>query len=65
MYIASDLHKKAYTDEFFKFLPKGFIMKGFGKISKVNNLPKTKIVAPHVKLTKNGSKLIKPYARSK
>jgi len=40
-------------------------MKGFGKISKVNNLPKTKIVAPHVKLTKKGSKLIKPYARSK
>ena len=40
-------------------------MKGFGKISKVNNLLKTKIIAPHVKITPKGSKLIKPYARSK
>jgi len=44
---------------------KGVYMKGFGKISKVNNLPKTKIIVPHVKGTKRGIKLIKSYARSK
>ncbi len=38
LYIANDLYKKAYIDTFFKFLPNDF-MKGFGKISKVNNPP--------------------------
>ena len=40
-------------------------MYGFAKKSKVNGLPRTKIVAPHVKKTKTGYKTIKPYARSK
>lgn len=40
-------------------------IKNFGKRSKVNGLPKIKIVSPHVKITKRGAKLVKPYARSK
>lgn len=40
-------------------------MNGFGKRSKVNNLPRTKIVQPHLKKTSKGIKVIKPYARSK
>jgi hypothetical protein len=41
------------------------VYKNFGKPSKINGLPKTNIIAPHVKRTKRGTKLVKPYVRSK
>jgi hypothetical protein len=38
---------------------------GLGKRSKVNGLPKTKIVGGHVKKTSKGYTHVNPYARSK
>lgn len=40
-------------------------MKNFGKLSKKNNLPKTKIIRSHIKKTSKGIKFIKQYPRSK
>lgn len=40
-------------------------MTNLGKPSCVNGLPKLKIIAPHVKKTVKGYKVIKPYPRSK
>ncbi len=38
---------------------------GYGKPSKVNGLPKTKITSGHVKRTNKGYTYVNPYARSK
>lgn len=38
---------------------------GFGKISKVSRLPRTKIVSGHIKRTKRGIVFVNPNARSK
>ena len=38
---------------------------GYGKPSKVNGLPKTKITSGHVKKTSKGYTHVNPYARSK
>ena len=38
---------------------------GFGKPSKVNGLPKTKITSGHVKKNSKGYTYVNPYARSK
>lgn len=38
---------------------------GYGKRSKVNGLPKTKITSGHVKRTSKGYTYVNPYARSK
>lgn len=38
---------------------------GFGKPSKVNQLPKTKIINAHTKKTSKGYTHVNPYARSK
>jgi hypothetical protein len=38
---------------------------GLGRRSKVNGLPKTKVVSGHVKKTNKGLALVNPYARSK
>lgn len=38
---------------------------GYGKPSKVNGLPKTKITSGHVKRTNKGYVYVNPYAKSK
>ncbi len=38
---------------------------GYGKPSKVNKQPKTKITSGHIKKTGNGYTYVNPYARSK
>lgn len=38
---------------------------GYGKPSKVNGLPKTKITSGHVKRTSKGYTYVNPYARSR
>lgn len=38
---------------------------GYGKPSKVNGYPKTKVVSGHVKRTRQGYTYVNPYARSK
>lgn len=38
---------------------------GYGKPSKVNNLPKCKITSGHVKRTSKGYTYVNPYAKSK
>jgi hypothetical protein len=38
---------------------------GFGKISRITGLPKTKIVSGHVKRTKRGCVYVNPNARSR
>lgn len=38
---------------------------GYGKLSKVNGLPKTKITSGHMKKTSKGYTYVNPYARSK
>lgn len=38
---------------------------GYGKASKVNGLPKTRIVSGHMKKTSKGYSYVNPYARSK
>ena len=49
--------------------PKSYTKKapcaGFGKRSKANGLPKTKIVRGHVKKTNKGYTRVNPYARSR
>ena len=39
-------------------------MKNFGKISKVNHLPKEKVISSHIKKTASGIKMVKAYVRS-
>ncbi len=38
---------------------------GYGKPSKVNGLPKTKIISGHAKKTSKGYTYVNPYARSR
>lgn len=38
---------------------------GYGKRSKINGLPKTKIISPHMKRTHKGYVSVNSYARSK
>lgn len=38
---------------------------GYGKQSKINGLPKSKIVSGHAKKTNKGYTYVNPYARSK
>lgn len=57
------------TSIYTPYTPKSYTKKapcaGFGKRSKANGLPKTKIVRGHVKKTNKGYTRVNPYARSK
>lgn len=45
--------------------PKKAPYAGYGKLSQVNGLPKTKTISGHVKKTTQGHTYVNPYARSK
>lgn len=64
--------KKTYTQETYstkvatkKSYSKKAPYAGYGKPSKVNGQPKTKITSGHVKKTSKGYTYVNPYARSK
>jgi hypothetical protein len=64
--------KKFYTQKSYSAkttIKKPYVKKapyaGYGKPSKVNGQPKTKITSGHVKKTSKGYTYVNPYARSK
>jgi hypothetical protein len=59
--------KKAFCIKNYKAKPpsKKAPFASFGKPSKVNKLPKTKVVSGHIKKTTKGYTYVNPYARSK
>lgn len=63
--------KKSYTPKIYStksYSKKTYSKKapyaGYGNPSKVNGLPKTKIISGHVKKTNKGYTYVNPYARS-
>jgi len=71
VYSIKNYSKKSYTPKSYttkSYNRKPYTKKasyaGYGKPSKVNGLPKTKITSGHVKKTSKGYTYVNPYARS-